>query len=284
MAGAPVNQSLPLLLDGAGVNQLVRGRHGYFLFNRNDVYIGRSLALYGEYSEHEVLLFDQICRAGDVVVEVGANIGTHTVPLARRVGPAGRVHAFEPQPVVFQTLCANIALNSLLNVHCHNAAAGVQAGVLQVPPLAYDQPGNFGGVSLTDRGEGVPVPVVKLDDALGNLARLTLLKVDVEGMELAVLQGAAGLIRRLRPVLYVENDRADRSAALMRAMRQLGYRLHWHLPYLYNPQNYAARVENVFGNVASCNVFAVPSELQLLVKDLPESTDDSVHPMFGKVA
>ena len=86
------------------------------LYNEHDIYIGRSLDLYGEFSEGECDVFRQLIQPGWTVLELGANIGSHTVFLAKRVGPSGRVIAFEPQRIVFQTLCANIALNNLLNV------------------------------------------------------------------------------------------------------------------------------------------------------------------------
>ena len=83
---------LPLLAETAGFNALVRAKHGLMLFNKNDAYIGRSIGKYGEFSEGEIAIFDQLCRPGDIVVEVGANIGTHTLPIAKMVGGAGRVH------------------------------------------------------------------------------------------------------------------------------------------------------------------------------------------------
>src|SRR5690606_28828206 len=91
-------------------------RHGPMLFNKRDLYVGRSLATYGEFSEAEIGLFRQILRPGGVVVEAGANIGAHTVPLARMVGESGAVVAFEPQRLQFQLLCANLALNGMINV------------------------------------------------------------------------------------------------------------------------------------------------------------------------
>ena len=102
-----------LLLETKGHNQLAAGKDGYFLYNSNDKYIGRAIENYGEYSEIELDLLKNLCAAGDVILEVGANIGAHTVGMARTVGPTGRVLAFEPQRLVFQTLCANVALNSL---------------------------------------------------------------------------------------------------------------------------------------------------------------------------
>src|SRR5262249_49184020 len=93
----------PKLLAG-DFNHLRKCRHGYVLYNINDMYVGRSFDLYGEFSEEEALLFEQVSRPGDVVMDIGANIGAHTLVMAKRVGPTGKVLAFEPQRVVFQTL------------------------------------------------------------------------------------------------------------------------------------------------------------------------------------
>lgn len=90
----------PDLLGDAGSNRLVRARHGFMLYSRFDTVVGRSIEYYGEYFESEV------------VIDVGANIGAHTLALARIVGPTGRVLAFEPVRTIHQVLCANMALNS----------------------------------------------------------------------------------------------------------------------------------------------------------------------------
>lgn len=76
------------------------------LYNPTDTFIGRSLDLYGEFSEFESMLFTQILKPGMVAIDVGANIGCFTVPMAKRVGPNGLVVAIEPQRVIYQTLCA----------------------------------------------------------------------------------------------------------------------------------------------------------------------------------
>ena len=88
-----------------------------------------------------------------MVVDVGANIGTHTVFFAQRAGATGQVYAFEPQRIVFQNLCANLALNGLLNVRAIHAAASREPGTIAVPPIAYGEPGNHGGVALAAERE-----------------------------------------------------------------------------------------------------------------------------------
>ena len=253
---------LPTLIDGPGFNNLVRAKHGWMLFNRHDVYIGRSIGKYGEFSEGEIDLFAQLCRQGDVVVEVGANIGAHTLALANLVGAHGRVHAFEAQRVVFQTLCANVALNSLMQVECRHTALGEQAGTLNIPDFVYSQEGNFGGVEISRFEEGFPVPMARLDDVLG-LPSCRLLKIDVEGMEREVIAGAAGTIAKHRPFMYVENDRVEKSTALIAAIEALGYRAWWSAPPMYNPANFAKDPENVFPNIVSINMICVPKEVPL---------------------
>jgi FkbM family methyltransferase len=233
-------------------------RYGTMMYNIHDAYIGRSLDLYGEFSEGEADLFRRIVRPGMVVVEVGANIGAHTVLLAQLVGPSGRVWAFEPQRIVFQTLCANVALNSLTNVDCRHAAVGEEPGEIVVPLIDYRRDNNFGGLSLGDYREGERVPVVTLDRF--DLRQCHLLKIDVEGMEQDVLAGARATIARCRPLLYVENDRLDKSSALIRMIDALGYDLYWHEPPYFNPGNFAGNRENVFGGLISTNMLCCPRE------------------------
>jgi FkbM family methyltransferase len=231
-------------------------RYGQLLYNANDKYVGRSFDLYGEFSEGESDLFRQLVRPGHTVVEVGANLGAHTLLLAQLAGPSGRVLAFEPQRLVFQALCANMALNSITNAHCFHQAAGAEPGELLVPVLDPLRTNNFGGLALGGHRQGERVPVVPLDDL--NLDLCDILKIDAEGMEGDVLRGARRMIARLAPTLYVENDRAERSDALIRAIDALGYDQYWHLPPLFNPDNFFGNPENVFGRIVSRNMLCVP--------------------------
>ena len=85
-------------------------RYGKMIYNKNDIHIGKSLSIYGEWSEPETFLFSQIVKSGNHVIEVGSNIGSHTIMLSKAVGENGKVYAFEPQRHTFQLLCANLAL------------------------------------------------------------------------------------------------------------------------------------------------------------------------------
>lgn len=258
-SGAP--PSLPHGLQTGGFNRVKPCRHGTLLYNINDRYIGRALHEYAEFSQGEVDLFAQILQPGQTVVDAGANIGAHTVYFCRTVGPQGCVHAFEPQRVIFQALCANLALNSLQNGHAHHAALGDAAGRIAVDTPDYAQENNFGGMPLGEWKDGEEVALMTIDSL--DLAACHFMKIDVEGMEQAVIRGAQRTIERHRPLLYVENDRPEHAAALVRQLESLDYALHWHLPSYFNPGNHARNPVNVFGNIASRNMLCLPAERQL---------------------
>ncbi len=248
-------------LDPAGFNVLSQCRTGPLLYNKNDRYIGRGLAKYGEFSFGEQELFRKIVRPGAVVVEVGANYGAHTVLLSQLVGGVGLVFAFEPQRLVFQTLCANLALNQCSNVYAYQVAVGAKNGRITVPELDPRGTGtSFGSLSLIGAPEGGDTPLVTVD-GLG-LLRCDLLKVDVEGMEIEVLTGALHTIKKFRPLLYLENDREDRSELLLKLVRSFDYEVRPHTPPLFNPDNFAGDSENIFENIVSLNILCLPSELQ----------------------
>jgi FkbM family methyltransferase len=242
------------------------------LYNRNDTYIGASLRKYGEFSGEESALFRLIVQPGRTVLDIGANIGVHSVDMSHLVGREGTVHAFEPQRLTFQLLCANVALNSCANVFTHQSAVGAAAGTIRVPSLDPEVPHNYGGLSLLAAGLGEPVGLVTIDSM--ELLDCQFIKLDIEGMETEALQGAAATIERFRPLLYVENDRQARSAELIGLMQQYGYRLYCHLPRLYSVNNFRADPENIFGNKVSVNMIGIPAEI-------PQSALANLHEVSG---
>lgn len=235
--------------------ELAETRYGRMLFPKGDQYVGRSLREYGQFSHGEVQIFQTFVRPGAVVLDIGANIGAHTVPLAQLAGRQGVVVAFEPQPVLHQILTANLVLNSIPNTLTYAMALGAEMGTCRIPVLDYGADFNFGGVGMNQVAEGEEVPLATVDSF--ELDRVDFLKLDVEGFEVQVLQGGAETIRRCRPVLYVENDREENSAALIQALFDLGYRLWWHTPPLFSPENFRGNTDNVFGNLCSLNMLGI---------------------------
>jgi FkbM family methyltransferase len=176
------------------------------------------------------------------------------------------VLAFEPQRVIFQLLCANVALNELFNVRTFASAVGSRPGSIKVPPLNYAAENNFGGVSLIGAAIGDDVPVITLDSF--GLPSVRLLKIDAEGMEIEVLLGARRLIAQHRPFLYVEDDREEKSERLINLIAEFGYSMWWHLPPLFNPRNFAGNDVNIFGNIVSANLLCIPKEISAHVAGL----------------
>ena len=262
--------------------RLVKAREGWLLANPNDFYLGRAILEYGEFVEFEsqFLLGLLSIRSGRVI-EVGANSGLHTVSLAKALARERReIVAFEPQPFVFQNLCANLALNGLTNAIAYPWACGAKTETVYFPRVDYDSQNNSGGISMAPEAHpgDVAVPCVRLDDVVGP-APVSLLKIDVEGYELLTLQGAIETITRSRPLMYVENDRVEKSQALIEWLWSQNYRLFWHLPPLFNPDNFFKNAVNIYGPVMSFNMLCLPGELKHHAYELQEITSATYHPL-----
>ena len=266
------------MLNKDSFNRLVKARNGFLLYNKNDMYIGKSIEKYGEFSQLEARVFEQICRNGDVVFEVGANIGAHTVNLAKLVGD-GIVIAFEPQRLVFQSLCANLAINSISNVYAFQEAVSNENGTIKIPECDFTKTNNFGGINIENSKRGTIVNKTKLDNFINRISSLKLLKIDVEGMEIDVVNGAKELIKKFKPIIYIENDRQEHSKNLIELLWSLDYKLYWHLPPLFNKNNYFKEEENIFKNLISVNMFCVHKDTNVEVNDKEEILDSSSHPM-----
>jgi FkbM family methyltransferase len=226
---------------------------GYVLYNENDEYVGRSIGHYGDYQREETKLFSKYVKKGSSVLEIGANIGTHTLWFSNRVGESGKVLAFEPQRLVFQTLCANMALNSRMNVDCKHMGVGTKQELMAVPVLDPEKKNNFGALSMKDHKEGEQVAVVPIDNI--GLDRLDFIKIDVEGMEPDVLMGGLHTIHKFKPVIYMEVDRGENNPLLVTILDSLNYSVVQHSPPLHSPDY---KQENIFGEIVSFNAICTP--------------------------
>jgi len=240
--------------------ELTRSRYGPMLFPPHDHYVGRSFKEYGEFSQGEMDLFTHFIGTGAIVLDIGANIGAHTVPLAQLVGAEGVIVAFEPQPTLHKILCANLVLNSIPNVLTYAMALGNVEGECLIPVLDYSQPNNFGGIGMDMVVEGEAVPLGTLDAF--QLERVDFIKLDVEGFESKVLEGGTETIARCHPIMYIENDRAEKSAELIQRLFDMGYRLWWHTPPLFSPDNFKGNTKDVFPRIVSVNMLAIHRDMR----------------------
>lgn len=182
--------------DGSG-NRFVSMRHNFTAL---------AVAVLGERDPDVMRFLRQWLRPGSVVLDVGANVGTYAIPLARIVGPAGRVIAFEPNRPTRACLRHNLRLNRVANAVVVPCAVGARTGRQALVVTGA----NAGEVHLapgaTDR-ETIPVRVTTLDTEAARLGITTVdyIKLDIEGYELAALHGATQILRD-SPRLVVQTE------------------------------------------------------------------------------
>lgn len=169
---------------------------------RIGLYLQDELALryaLGQQFEPDICeFFRKVLKPGQVLFDVGANVGQFTLLAAKRVGPSGRVHAFEPAPEEYKKLCTNVSMNRFPNVLTNPVAICDHVGetVLRTAGPGLGLYNSLGRPLASSLIGGISVPCTTLDsyvEAKG-VPRVDLLKVDVEGAELAVLRGAAHLL------------------------------------------------------------------------------------------
>ena len=200
----------------------------------------------------------QLVRQGSVAIDVGANVGLWTVNLAKAVGPAGRVLAFEPIPATFRILeqIVEDVVGAQVSVLCDCVAVSDRHGtaLMEVPRDGRRMP-NHHLARLTSNGSGTEVPVSTLDSLLKDVrGRIGFIKIDTEGHELAVIKGADTTLREHRPILCIEvstdlDDPATEGGELFLRLSDLHYAC-----YLSGPQGLQPRQ----GREASVNYFFMP--------------------------
>jgi FkbM family methyltransferase len=166
---------------------------------------------------HDEIVTEQLVkhvRAGDCVIDIGANIGIFTLQASRLVGPEGRVYAFEPSPREFVRLLRHIEINNCENVV--PIASGVSDGVRdEVFHLAWlGNPGQNSLFAPTNVERSVrcsfgPLSAFIPDEMLG---RVKVVKIDVEGAEVAVLKGASDVMPKLTSAVFIVEIARDNLA------------------------------------------------------------------------
>ena len=224
--------------------------HGTFIVNRFDQMIVNGNEGYGvglqllenaHYDPNEVNLLlraldlrRQCYGDGVVAIDCGANVGVHTIEWAKHMTTWGAVLAVEAQERIYYALAGNIAINNCFNARAIHAAVSDRAGTMKIPVPNYSAAASFGSLELKPRNgtefigqaidysesKMVEVPTVSIDSL--NLARVDLIKIDVEGMEMDALVGAVHCIGDLHPILLIETIKSDKNA-IAAWLDKLGY-------------------------------------------------------------
>lgn len=217
--------------------------NGTFQSFKGDL-ISEQLQEFGGHQRPDLAAIRSFIRPGDVILDVGANIGTFAIPFATSAGPSGRVYGFEPMDETAAVLRANIEGNALAD------------RISLVQSLVSDVPGDFvpelldHNVAATrfvrsEDAHGSAPTTVRIDDwadaTIGADADVHLIKIDVEGMDIPVLRSSQRLIERCLPVVTVEiavhelTARGERLNEIEDVLAPLGYHFFRNL----SPRNAA---------------------------------------------
>jgi tetratricopeptide (TPR) repeat protein/precorrin-6B methylase 2 len=196
--------------------------------------IGPSVDRYGEWLQQQVDLVTSLLQRGATVLEAGAGIGAHSVPLGLATAPDGHLMVFENDPVCRKLLQQNLAAN----------------GVRRVTLMRR-------GLSATADDESETVDSLRLQ-------RLDMIKVSGPGYTApAVIEGAAETLWRLRPMLHLSVSDEREIGELQRLAEEYGYRIWRHDTALFNPANFNGRRDDIFEGRKVSAILAVPEELNL---------------------
>jgi len=220
------HRPIAFVLASTHQGTLLVNRHDYRMPPQGGYGLGYQLLGTSSFDQPEVDLVLQLLTLrwrhhgeGVVALDCGANLGVHTVEWAKHMHAWGQVIAFEAQERIFYALAGNITLNNCFNARAIWAAVGAQAGQIGVPVPDYFTPSSFGSLEIRPKpstefiGQSIdyaathPTTMMAIDDL--KLSRLDFIKIDIEGMEMEALLGAAGSIERHRPQMLIEKIKSD---------------------------------------------------------------------------
>jgi FkbM family methyltransferase len=229
--------------DKVRYNIVVPCDQGTFIVNRFDyttmptgekVGQGQWLMDHGNVSTPEAMLTGERLKdtKAPVIFDIGANIGTYST-LIGTIIPSSTIYAFEPQRLVFQQFCGNMAINNLDNVYAYNIALSDTNETMVVEEPDPRQIFNFGGYSLAEDQNLAKsrfksnIELITLDSFVekNSIDKIDFIKIDAEGMDLKVLQGAKATIDIFKPMILVEwfNGRDDSKQILTDELSKYGF-------------------------------------------------------------
>ena len=174
------------------------------LVNAQDAGIGRELRKYRIHEPILTKIITSLTRSGNIVLDIGANIGYYTLLFSRQVGPNGLVIAVEPEPSNFTLLTLNLQLNNIENVRLYQVAIGDSIGeaILYISDFS-----NWHSLRTKNpkKTKGIQVPLTTIDALREDLnCPINLIRMDIEGFEVQAIKGGEQTLKYDRPYLIME--------------------------------------------------------------------------------
>lgn len=264
----------------------IETRYGDFNVISNDKVVSESLRLYGEWAQNEICILSRFINKNDVVIDVGAFIGSHSVAFAN-IAPEGMVYSFEAREEIFNILVENA--EKFNNIRAFNFGLGSEKTVLSIENKNSDGEQNLGALNLKEISKSDNQEIInieKIDDF--SFDKVDFMKVDVEGMEYEVLLGAKKIIDQFEPVLFLEINDVHHSVDILNWAKDNTYTIYGVNTDAYNPSNFNCNECNVFGNASETGFLLVKdSQLESNKKNLTDlclikTVDDVVLLMLSK--
>jgi FkbM family methyltransferase len=242
---------------------IVSTQHGRMHIIDSDKVVSHALSLYGEWAMDEIMLLSRLILPGMCVLDIGAFIGTHSLSFSKFVGEKGQVYSFEPRKEIFSILSKNLSINDCKNVIALNLALADRKRNLDLQSMNLNGFMNFGGLSLEGNVAALNSDTYEINistiDSL-DIKKIDIIKIDVEGMERSVLNGAVEKILRDRPIIFCECNSLTSGYEIIEFCHSCEYDVHGFLASAYNPENFNGTEENIFGIAKELALLLTPRE------------------------
>lgn len=260
------------------IAQTKKGPHQYISV---DDTIGKSLELYGEWANSEISFMLKFINEGDAVLDIGCNIGVHSMEFSDSVGSNGTIYSFDPQPEVIVCAISTGKLQGRKNIifNAFGLSNKFKFATLSSSPISELNFGaryiNSSNVNASSTTNGIVVAPL---DAL-NLEKISLIKADIEGHEIPFLKGARKSIKKSKPLLFLEaND--ERSKSQIRSWAKLHFYTCLELEFrAFNKNNFKMSKENIFGEAHECMIMMIPLKQSATIRSRVEAIINS--PQFS---
>jgi len=255
-------------------------QYKYFVFE-ND-YISEMIKKYGYFSPTEIFFLEKYINENDNIIEIGANIGSHCIPLSKK-NSKGKFFCFEPQIDVFKMLVSNITVNNCHNVIPYNYGLSQRNQTIYYNDNSNNtNRGGFQIPSNNTRGEKfLKIRSIDYFDELDNLNNLKMIKIDVEGYECEVVDDLEYLIKKHSPIIFAEYN-FQTFHPLQKMIKNMDYDV-FYFNTSCNQYDELIGVENSDIRHCDVNIVCFPKKLNFEIPSYLYKVGDESFPRLDKL-